>query len=165
MEAPTMKPLTLREAISTARVQEAPEPTVEEPAARPIPAPGIMSRSLVWGLVVASAAATVWSMTGAARDCRFKPITLALGLDRQISATVPRGVPCSVRTLTGDATVEDLAVHSPPRHGELAPRGRTGVFYRPDPKFKGEDSFAFALRGGPNSSHAQSIIRVQMTVK
>jgi hypothetical protein len=165
MEAPAMKPLALREAISTTSVRQAPEPTVEEPAARPTPVSDKMSKWLVWGLLAASAAAIVWSTIGAARDCRFKPIALTLGLDTQISAIVPRGVPCSVRTLTGDATVADLAIHSPPRHGDLAPRGRTGVFYRPDPKFTGEDSFAFALRGGPGSSRTESVIRVQVTVK
>jgi hypothetical protein len=165
MEAPTMNQLALRDAISTARVRRAPEPAVAEPEARPIPAPGKMSRWLVWGLVVAPAAAMVWSTTGAARDCHLKPIALVLGLDTQISASVPRGVSCSVRTLAGDAIVEDLTIHSPPWHGDLAPRGRTGVFYRPDPKFRGEDSFAFALRGGPGSSHAKSVIRVQVIVK
>jgi hypothetical protein len=70
------------------------------------------------------------------------------------------------RGLDKEAADHDPAcIHVPPRYGELAPRGRTGVFYRPDPKFKGEDSFAFALRGGPSSSHAKSVIRVQVTVK
>jgi hypothetical protein len=156
-----MKQFAWGNAISAAR-----EAAVGDPAARPIPAAGSLSRWLVWGLVVALAAvATLWSTTGAARDCHFKPIPLVLGLDTEISATVPSGVPCSVRTLTGEATVEDLMIHSPPRFGELAPRGRTGVFYRPDPKFKGEDSFIFALRDGASSSHAKSVIRVQVTVK
>lgn len=160
-----MKQLALPEAISTAVVRQAPEPALAESAARAIPVSDKMSRWLVWGLAVASVAAMIWSTTHAARDCRFKPIALALGLDKQIAATVPRGVPCSVHTLTGEATVEDLTIQSPPRHGELAPRGRTGVLYRPDPNFKGEDSFAFELRGGPSSSHAKSTVRVQVTVQ
>ena len=161
-----MTQVALGDAISTARVRQAPEAAVVDPAAQPVPAPGRLSRWLVCGLVVAPAAAIMLcSTTGAARNCHLKPIALVLGLDTEISATVPSGVPCSVRTLTGEATVEDLVIHVPPRYGELAPRGRTGVFYRPDPKFKGEDSFAFALRGGPSSSHAKSVIRVQVTVK
>jgi hypothetical protein len=160
-----MKQLALPEAISTAAARQAPEPTLLEPAARPVPVSDKMSRWLVWGLAVASVAAMIWSTTHAARDCRFKPIALAIGLDRQIAAAVPRGMPCSVQTLTGEATVEDLTIQSPPRHGELAPRGRTGVFYRPDPNFKGEDSFAFEMRGGPSSSYAKSIVHVQVNVQ
>jgi hypothetical protein len=108
-----MKRLALPEAISTAVVRQAPEPTLAETAAHPIPVSDETSRWLVWGLALASAAAMVWSTTHASRDCRFKPIALAIGLDRHESGTVPRGIPCS----------------------------------------------------GPSSSHAKSIVPVQVTVQ
>jgi hypothetical protein len=165
-----MNQLTLRKAAATAKVHSGlPSiPTFTEPLtppAAPAFAPGKMLKWLLGGILLAPAATMVWATTGAARDCHLKPITLVLGADTQISATVPRGMPCSIRALTGSAMVEDLTIDSPPQHGELTPRGRTGVFYRPDPKFKGEDFFAFGLRGGPSSSRATSIIRVRVTVK
>ena len=86
-----MKQRALPEAISTAAARQAPEPALAEPAARPIPVSDKMSRWVVWGLAVASVAAMIWSTTHAARDCRFKPIAL----DKQVSAAVPSGIPCS----------------------------------------------------------------------
>jgi hypothetical protein len=160
-----MNQLALRDAIFTPRARVAPGPAAAAPTTLPASRPGRMSGWLVWCLVVAPAAAMLWATTGAARDCHLKPIALVLGLDTQITATVPSGVSCSVRTLTGDATIADLTIDSPPRYGELAPRDRTGVFYRSDPKFKGEDSFIFALRGGSSSAHAKSVVRVHVTVK
>jgi hypothetical protein len=86
-----MKQLALPEAVSSAAARQAPEPALAEPAGRPIPVSDKMSRWLVCGLAVASVAAMIWSTTHAARDCRFKPIAL----DKQVSAVVPSGIPCS----------------------------------------------------------------------
>jgi hypothetical protein len=108
-----MKQLARPEAISTAAARQTTEPTLAEPVARPIPVSDKMSRWLVWGLAVASVAAMIWSTIHAARDCRFKPIALAIGPDRHESGTVPRGIPCN----------------------------------------------------GPSSSHAKSIVHVQVTVQ
>jgi hypothetical protein len=104
-----MKQLALPEAISTAAARQAPEPALAETAAYAIPVSDKTSRWLVWGLAVASVAIMIWSTTHAARDCRFKPIARG----KQISAAVPRGVPC----------------------------------------------------GGPGSSHAKSMVHVQVTVQ
>jgi hypothetical protein len=86
-----MKQLTLPEAISTAAARQTPEPPLAEPATRPIAVSDKTSRWLVWGLAVASVAAMTWSTTHATRDCRFKPIAL----DKQVSAALPNGIPCS----------------------------------------------------------------------
>jgi hypothetical protein len=161
-----MNQLALHDVISTATVS--PQPNVAEwavPPAQTVVAPGKMSKWKFWGVLLAPALAMGWATTGAARDCHVKPIPLVLGQDTQVTAAVPRGVSCSMRVRPGNAMVEDLRIDAPPHHGELAPRGRTGVYYRPDRKFKGEDSFAFALRGGSSAARATSVVRVLVTVK
>jgi hypothetical protein len=161
-----MNQLSLRDALSANVHRLTPVEVAAEPdQAAAAATSGNLSKWLACTILLATAAATIWVTTAGARDCRLKPIPLVLGVDMQVSATVQSGAPCSIRARTGSAWVEGLSIDSPPRHGELAPRGRTGVFYRPDPKFKGEDSFAFALRGGPRSSRATSVIRVRVTVE
>ena len=63
------------------------------------------------------------------------------------------------------AVIEDLTITSAAQHGSISPRGRTGVIYRAHGNYRGEDSFALALRGRAGSSAGVAIIRVQVDVR
>jgi hypothetical protein len=154
----------------TLRRPASPEPVLPRlrlvpPAPEPPPVLVKKTKWLLVGISFALAAAVVWLTTGAARECQLKPIPVVFGQDTEVAVEAPSGTPCSVRALTGSTTVEDLRIESQPQFGAVVPRGRTGVVYRPDPKFKGEDSFTFALRGGASSLRATSVVRVHVTLK
>jgi hypothetical protein len=61
--------------------------------------------------------------------------------------------------------IEDLTVTVAAKHGSIAPRGRTGVVYRAPVNYRGEDSFALTLRGGPETQHGVAIVRVRVNVQ
>jgi hypothetical protein len=127
--------------------------------ARPaVPASAFVGLSIV--CVGAMVAASVLS----AHDCRVKPIPLTLGRDAEVAITVPAKTSCTIQVHSGSAMVDDLVVTAPPAHGVLTPRGRTGVVYRPDRGFRGDDAFVFSLQGTMDSARIGSTIHVQATV-
>ena len=65
----------------------------------------------------------------------------------------------------GAAVIEELTITSAPQHGSTSPRGRTGVIYRAHRNYRGEDSFAVALRGRASSGAGVAIIRVRVDVR
>ena len=62
-------------------------------------------------------------------------------------------------------SIEEIAIDVMPQHGTATLRGRTGVTYRPAPRFKGDDSFAFSVRGRAGSTTGRSLVQVRATVK
>ena len=99
-----------------------------------------------------------------ARDCRAKPIPLALGLDAEASIAMPANTPCTILVRLGSVALDGITIDAPPERGTLTPRGRTGVVYRPHRDFKGDDTFAFSLHGRSSSVRETSIIRVRASI-
>ena len=81
----------------------------------------------------------------APRIAESKPIPVVLGTDSEISIGLPVGTPCTILVDVGSKVVEDFTIGTPPEHGTLMLRGRTGVIYRPKPRFSGDDAFAFSI--------------------
>ena len=118
---------------------------------------------LLLGLLLAIVGAT-WFNAAARADCRTDPARLAFGVDTDASAVVRAGMACTIAVRAGTFAVDEFRITSDPKNGVLMPRGRTGVVYRPHPGFKGEDVFAFNLRGKSASYAGTSIVRVRVTV-
>ena len=97
--------------------------------------------------------------------CQAKPIPLVLGFDTQISISTSAGTPCPLMLRTGGIPLDELSVEAQPQHGTVTARGRTGVVYRPSPAFKGEDTFAFSVRGSPSARSETSVVRVRAIVR
>jgi hypothetical protein len=97
--------------------------------------------------------------------CRNTPGHLIFGQTFDVSMSLDRNTACSVWLHPGSAAVETLEVTSPPRHGSIGMRGRTGVIYRADRNFKGEDFFTFAMRGQSSAYRGTSVVRVRVTVR
>jgi hypothetical protein len=100
-----------------------------------------------------------------ARDCRVAPIPLQLGAGTALAIAVPANTPCTLLVRAGSATLDEISIDTPPQHGTLVPRGRTGTVYRPDRGFKGDDVFVFAVNARSTTGQERAIIRVQATVK
>jgi hypothetical protein len=99
------------------------------------------------------------------RECRADPVALALGLDIEATMTVRGGSACALWIKGATASIAELEITSPPRHGVVLTRGRTAVVYQPERQFAGRDSFAFTLRGTSPADAGTSIARVNVNVR
>jgi hypothetical protein len=99
------------------------------------------------------------------RNCRADPVALALGLNIEATMTVQGGSACALWIKGATASIGDLEITSPPRHGAVLTRGRTGVVYQPERQFTGRDSFAFTLRGTSPADAGTSIAHVNVNVR
>jgi hypothetical protein len=97
--------------------------------------------------------------------CRVSPVGLALGAETAATMQTGSGMACTVAVRTGSAVIDDITVTAQPRHGSIAPRGRTGAIYRPEPRYRGEDGFALALRGRSGTHEGVAVVRVRVTVR
>jgi hypothetical protein len=98
-------------------------------------------------------------------ECRTTPARLAFVPVTEVKATVSAGTPCLVSLRLGSARVQKLSITVDPQYGLVAPRGRTGVIYRPQSGFRGEDAFWFSLDGPSNQNPGAAVVRVGITVK
>jgi hypothetical protein len=111
-------------------------------------------------LVIGLAAA--WLMPA---SCQSKPVPFVAGLTFNVSVAVPAGRACTVAVEIGSVAVKSFQIDSPPAHGELVARGRTGVVYLPRSGFKGDDTFAFSIEGSSEISTGRSVVRVNAAVR
>lgn len=55
------------------------------------------------------------------------------------------GAPCLVTPIRSDWSVKALEIVTPPSNGKISMRGATGLYYFPNSRFKGRDSFTFRV--------------------
>jgi hypothetical protein len=77
--------------------------------------------------------------------------------------TVKSGFMCPISLPRGPAGIDDLIVSVPPRHGTVWPDGATGLIYRSDRDFHGEDHFSIARQNRSDPGRHQ--IAIAITVK
>jgi hypothetical protein len=139
---------------------------------RAMPA-GEASRPIVWGrpqLFACVGLATLAAMIGLPsfnadmRPCWTEPAVLASGAEVAAKMTVAHNAACALSTKLQSITAHDVRIEVPPQHGTLALRGRSGVTYRPESKFTGNDFFAYTLRSR-SARDNMSFVRVSVTVK
>lgn len=97
--------------------------------------------------------------------CRNTPSRLIFGETFDVTMNLDRNTACSVLLRPGSAAVDKLEITTPPRYGALSPRGRTGMVYRADRNFTGEDFFAFAMRGQSAAYNGTSVVRVRVQIR
>jgi hypothetical protein len=107
----------------------------------------------------------VWTGILGARDCRVEPIALALGRQSNVPIALPADAPCTILVKAGSAVLDGITIDAPPRHGTLALRGRTGVVYRPNPGFRGDDAFAFSLHRRSGTVPDSAAIQVRAVIE
>jgi len=115
--------------------------------------------------VVALAFAVASSdVTGSAR-CSAAPVQPVFGAETAATMTVAPGNPCIVFLRQIAGSIDDLSIATPPRHGVVAVRGRSGVTYRSAQQHRGEDAFVLKLRGRPGTQSGDAIVRVRVEVR
>lgn len=82
-----------------------------------------------------------------------------------VNVTVREGVTCAVLVRTGGATVEDLRIVTPPKLGTVSQSRRTDMVYHAPRTLRGNDDFAFELRGRAARHEFTSTVRVAVTVE
>lgn len=97
--------------------------------------------------------------------CNASPVRLTFGAETAARIEIGSGTACTVAVQAGTAMIEDLTVTTAAQHGSIAPRGRTGVVYRAQDNYRGEDSFALALRGRSETQRGVAIVRVRVNVQ
>jgi hypothetical protein len=97
--------------------------------------------------------------------CDASPVQLTFGAETAARIEIGSGTACTIAMQAGAAVIEDLTVTAAARHGSLAPHGRTGVIYRAPDNYRGEDSFALALRGRSERRPGVAIVRVRVNVQ
>jgi hypothetical protein len=136
-------------------------PAIVDPRAWASPLPAWCSV----GLGAVCVIMLLWAASIGASHCHAPPMPLALGTESHVSIALRANTACTIRVSAANVALGDVVVGMPPRHGTLAPRGRTGATYRPAPGFKGDDSFAFAIRARSSSDADMSVIRVRASVR
>jgi hypothetical protein len=97
--------------------------------------------------------------------CSVQPISITMGTAQEIALETPTGRPCTVALHIGPVIVKNIKIEVEPNHGRVSLRGRTGVVYIPDPRFKGEDRFTFALHGQLEGVSGSSFVHVHAIVR
>jgi hypothetical protein len=119
--------------------------------------------------VLAVAGLVLWavpaSLPAAVSRCQLEPHRLSFVPESKARLTVKGNIACAVSARLGAARVNAMNIVELPRHGRLRPRGRTGVIYRPDADFKGEDDFAFTMHGVSTSYKGDARVRVAVIVQ
>ena len=130
----------------------------------------IDSRNVLGGCAILLSLIGVWSTVKALElrppsACDASPVRLTFGAETAARIETGSGTACALAVQAGAAVIDDLTVTVAAQHGSIAPRGRTGVVYRAQDNYRGEDSFALALRGRSETQHGVAIVRVRVNVQ
>jgi hypothetical protein len=141
---------------------------------------GAVVGGVVAGLVVLGLAAYTFGTVKSATppiatalptsECGAQPISIVLGQDTEATLTVSPRTPCPIVTGSTAASIEEFTIVDRPKHGTLMQRRGTGIVYQSNGNFRGQDSFAFAMRGKTVDAYAgdvdgTSVVRAHVTVK
>jgi len=131
---------------------------------------GVAAGLVVLGLAVYTFGTDKSTTLAGASECGAQPISIVFGQNAQATMTVSPRTPCPIVAGSRAGSVEELTIVDPPKHGTLMQRGGTGIVYQSDGNFRGQDSFAFAMRGKAIDAYAgpydgTSVVRANVTVK
>jgi hypothetical protein len=122
----------------------------------------------IGGLLVLMVLAAAWSSGLASllrsNECRSWPALPVFG-ETDASMVVRGSVACPIAVQAPSLAVDELKMTTLPANGTVTARGRTGVTYRPGTNFKGEDFFAFTMRGHVAAQEGTALVRVRVTVQ
>jgi len=97
--------------------------------------------------------------------CRTTPQSLNFMPEVDSTMTVKAGAACAIWERPLNSFVDSLIIENPPKHGAVRARGLSGVVYRPEPGYAGEDSFSFVRTGSVEYRKGNSLVRVKVSVE
>jgi hypothetical protein len=128
-----------------------------------------IDRDIVTLVVIIVAVAGSFWFGQASREtlggCTTNPPSMEFVPELNVAMTVKSGVGCAIWARVMTTFVDTLDVVTPPRHGTLRTRGLSGVIYRPDKDYVGEDAFAFVRQGASQYHKGVSLVRVEVSVE
>ncbi len=98
-------------------------------------------------------------------DCGALPGALVFGIDTQVTMTAKSGALCPLSMRIAEASIDDLEIVSAPTNGTAITDRRKAAIYRANQNFRGQDSFAVAMRGRSPLFTGTSVVRVNVTVR
>jgi hypothetical protein len=120
--------------------------------------------AVLLGLIAAGATVKALELRPHAA-CSTSPVRLVLGSETATTLATRGGAGCTIAVRTGSAVIDRLVVTSAAQHGSIVARGRTGVVYRPDGKYRGEDGFELALFARDDARQGVAIVRARVDVR
>jgi hypothetical protein len=105
-----------------------------------------------------------------ASECAPLPTSVVVGQEVEATLTVSPRTPCPIVAGSTAASIEEYTIVDPPKHGTLMQRRGTGMVYQSHGNFRGQDSFAIAIRGKIFDAYegtvdGTSVVRAHVTVK
>lgn len=137
----------------------------EEKAFAPAHSPRVTLGAWIGLLAIVGALITARAFAAGPAECRTLPNATLFRPETNATMTLKAGTACSIWLRPSAAAVERIELVTPPAHGVVTPRGRTGMVYRANANFSGEDFFAFALHGRSSAYSGAGHVRVRVNVR
>jgi hypothetical protein len=119
-------------------------------------------------LIAALLVGSIWfgqQSRTASGGCLTDPASMDFAAELDVAMTVTGGAGCAIWARVSNTFVDSLDIEAAPRHGTLRRRGLSGVIYRPEPGYVGDDAFAFVRRESSRGRDGDSFVRVYVHVK
>lgn len=135
-----------------------------------VPADHVIDRQSILAVAfLLTLAALVFTIAGglrvlSPRDCRLQPHWLGPKSDDSATATSRGGAPCLISARNTNSNIEALELVTPPRNGRIDTRGKTGLIYVPNSRFKGQDVFNLKVLHKNEPDTASRIITMKVKV-
>ncbi len=124
---------------------------------------------LVSGMIVCAMASLVlspsWFNLALPTDCQAALATPTVGAEIAATFTTRSGRMCPLSLPLAGATMNGFSIVSPPRGGVLIANGGTGLLYRSQPGFHGDDAFVLQAQTHAPAFTGASLIRVTVRVR
>ena len=119
--------------------------------------------AIVFAVWLASLAALAPAEAG---PCQVYPFRLVFAADSYTAMNAASGKDCSIVVRSEEKlTIDSNEITNPPSHGGAKAKGNAGAYYRSNPGFHGDDSFAFTLCGSDKGKPGCSTVRVKVHVR
>ncbi len=125
--------------------------------------------SLLGGLCLAGVAglfaAPIFFNVPTVNECRLSPLPQPGVAATEAAMTVKSGVLCPFSAKSAWASVDEIAVVTPPRSGTVIPQDHTGLIYRSNAGFHGEDSFSVEMHMRSPVLTGKSLVHFTVAVR
>ena len=97
--------------------------------------------------------------------CQVTPQMRPLSGNIEALMVVRRGHACEVHSGATQAIGKFVYLTTSPHHGVVRKRGTTGLIYRPDPRFRGDDFFSYVAHAKSSADSAITWVQVHVRVQ